>query len=193
MGDVKGKMMRFEKANPDDINELEDLYNDLIDYLEMHINFPGWRKGIYPNKETVLKGIKEDNLFVVREGEHIIGTVILSHKPESAYSKADWKVDIESKDILVVYTFAVHPIYLKQGVGKAMMDLIIEYCKDNSIKAVRLDVYEKNKPAIFLYKKCGFQYIDSVDLGFSEFGLDKFELYQKILASSSEYESRLDK
>ena len=34
----------------------------------------------------------------------------------------------------------------------------------------KLDVYEKNEPAIRLYQKCGFQYIDTVDLGYGKYG-----------------------
>ncbi len=173
--------MKIEKGCLRDIDELEGLYNDLNDYLEAHINFPGWKKGIYPVKETALQGIKEGNLFVARNDKQIMGSVILRHEPEPAYDKADWKTDLEYKDIFVVYTFAVHPLYLKQGVGKAMMDFIIQYSKENNIRAIRLDVYEKNTPAICLYKTYGFQYIDTVDLGYSEYGLDKFQLYQKLL------------
>lgn len=178
---LEGKTMRIEKGCPDDINELEYLYNDLNDYLETHINFPGWKKGIYPVRETAFKSIEEGSLFVVKNDGHIAGSVILRHEPEPAYSKADWKIELEDKDIFVVYTFAVHPLYLKQGVGKVLMDFIIQYSRDMGVKAIRLDVYEKNTPAICLYKKYGFQYIDTVDLGYSEYGLDKFELYQKLL------------
>lgn len=174
-------MMRIEKGSLDDINELECLYNDLNDYLETHTNFPGWRKGIYPVKETAIAGIEEGNLFVMRNDKHILGSVILRHIPESAYSKADWKAELEYEDIFVIYTLAVHPIYLSKGVGKALMDFIIQYSKDLNMKAIRLDVYEKNTPAISLYKRYGFQYIDTIDLGYSAYGLDKFELYQKIL------------
>nr|WP_276207740.1 GNAT family N-acetyltransferase [Lysinibacillus sp. KCTC 33748] len=90
-------------------------------------------------------------------------------------------MDLDYKDILVIYTFAVHPTYLKKGIGKRLMDFIIQYSKEMNIKAIRLDVYEKNKPAIKLYRKYGFEYIDTIDLGYSEYGLDNFELYQKIL------------
>ncbi|MGF7141690.1 ribosomal protein S18 acetylase RimI-like enzyme [Anaerotaenia torta] len=173
--------MRIEKGTISDINELEVLYDDLNDYLERHTNFPGWRKGIYPVRETAMEGIKEDNLFVIKEDGRIIGSVILRQEPEPAYSQANWKINLEYKEIFVIYTFAVHPLYLKQGVGKALMEFIIQYSRDLKLKAIRLDVYEKNTPAISLYKKYGFQYIDTVDLGYSEYGLDKFQLYQKVL------------
>lgn len=174
-------IMKIEKGNLDDLDEIECLYNDTADYLENHINYPGWRKGIYPDRETAVTGIKEDNLFVVKDGKHIIGSFILSHKPEAGYSHVNWKVDLEYRDIFVVYTFAVHPLYSKQGVGKAMLEFMIQYSRDKNMKALRLDVYEKNTPAIALYKKFGFQYITTVDLGYGEFGLDKFEIYQKLL------------
>uniref|UniRef100_UPI003260A5DD GNAT family N-acetyltransferase n=1 Tax=Clostridium sp. NkU-1 TaxID=1095009 RepID=UPI003260A5DD len=150
------KTMRIEKGCLNDIDGLECLYNDLNDYLETHINFPGWKKGIYPVKETALKGIEEGNLFVIKNDKYILGSVILRHEPELAYYRANWKIELDYKDIFVVYTFAVHPLYLKQGIGKAMMDFVIQYSKDKNIKAVRLDVYEKNTPAICLYKKIWF-------------------------------------
>ncbi|WP_337982969.1 GNAT family N-acetyltransferase [Lysinibacillus sp. C5.1] len=98
-----------------------------------------------------------------------------------AYSKVDWKIHLDAEDILVIHTFAVHPAYLKKGIGTKIMDFIIEHSKAMNIKAIRLDVYEKNQPAINLYKKYDFAYIDTVDLGYSEYGLEKFELYQKLL------------
>ena len=48
-------------------------------------------------------------------------------------------------------------------------------------KALRLDVYEKNTPAMRLYEKCGFRYIATVDLGYSNHGLKWFKLYEKLL------------
>ena len=59
--------MRIEKGCLNDIDGLECLYNDLNDYLETHINFPGWKKGVYPVKKTALKGIEEGNLFVAKK------------------------------------------------------------------------------------------------------------------------------
>lgn len=61
------------------------------------------------------------------------------------------------------------------------MEFALEQSREEKIKAIRLDVYEKNTPAISLYRKYGFRYIDTVDLGYGEFGLDNFELYQKLI------------
>ncbi len=49
------------------------------------------------------------------------------------------------------------------------------------MQALRLDVYENNYPAINLYEKFNFKYIDTVDLGLEEYGLKWFKLYEKLL------------
>ena len=48
------------------------------------------------------------------------------------------------------------------------MEFALEQSREEKIKAIRLDVYEKNTPAISLYRKYGFRYIDTVDLGYGE-------------------------
>lgn len=169
----------FEKGTKADIDELEKLYDALNDYLACHTNFPGWIKGVYPVRKTAEDGIEEGTLFVARSGGRIAGTVILRHEPEAGYSQADWHIQLEEAEIFVVYTFAVHPQYRGKGVGKALLEFAVRYSVEQKAKAIRLDVYEHNTPAIGLYKKCGFQYVDTVDLGYSNYGLDRFELYQK--------------
>lgn len=56
----------IEKAKITDVDDLETLYNDLNDYLAINTNYPGWIKGIYPVRETALKGVESNSLFVAR-------------------------------------------------------------------------------------------------------------------------------
>ena len=73
------------------------------------------------------------------------------------------------------------PSFLKMGVGRALMDYSFEQAQQSGIKSIRLDVYENNLPAISLYEKCGFEYIDTVDLGLGNYGLNWFKLYEKVV------------
>ncbi len=171
----------IEKGTLRDADELGRLYDDLNDFLACHTNYPGWKKNVYPTRDDAVEGIEEGNLFVARTEGKIVGTVILRHRPESAYALVNWQSDWDYSNILVIYTFAVHPEYLNKHVGKQIMNFILEYAEEMKMKAIRLDVYQKNIPAIRLYESCGFQYIDTVDLGYSEYGLDLFKLYQCIL------------
>jgi ribosomal protein S18 acetylase RimI-like enzyme len=171
----------IELGKESDIDELEQLYNYTNDYLASTINYPGWLKGVYPVRQNAINGVQHNILYVAKSGGKIIGTVILSHEQEPVYHKVKWKIDVEEANILVIYTFVVHPDFLKIGVGKTLLDFASELGKREQIKTIRLDVYEKNLPAIKLYEKCGFEYIDTVDLGYSEYGLDWFKLYEKLI------------
>jgi len=171
----------IEPSSFADIDELEELYNDLNDYLSATTNYPGWIKGIYPIRENAIAGVKDNNLFVARYNGKIVGSVILDHHPEEAYHGAKWKLDTDYSSIFVIRTFVVHPLFLKIGVGRSLMDFSFELAQKSGMKSIRLDVYEKNIPAILLYEKCGFEYIDTVDLGLGNYGLDWFKLYEKVI------------
>lgn len=171
----------IELGKTTDIDELEQLYNDLNDYLAEGVNYPGWIKGVYPVRQNAVDGIKDGNLYVAKHNGKIAGSVILSHNPEPAYHKAKWQSEFNYSDVLVIHTFVVHPNFMKCGVGKALMDFSAENGIESKAKSVRLDVYEGNIPAIKLYEKCGFKYIDTVDLGLGSYGLDWFKLYEKLI------------
>jgi ribosomal protein S18 acetylase RimI-like enzyme len=173
--------INVELGQTKDIDELEQLYNDLNDYLAEGINYPGWIKGIYPVRQNAIDGINNGNLYVAKYNGKIVGSVILSHKPEPAYYEATWEFESDYSDVFVIYTFVVHPDFLKCGIGKALMDFCAEYAIKSHARSIRLDVYEGNVPAIRLYEKCGFKYIDKVDLGLGEYGLNWFKLYEKLL------------
>ena len=173
--------MQIRKASKKEVGKVEALYDRVNVYLEHHINYPGWKQGVYPAREDAVRGIAEQELFVALQEERIVGTFILRQQPEKGYELAGWKNDLDYSEILVVYTFAVDPQFLHLGIGKKMLGFIFEYAAHKKKKAVRLDVYEKNMPAIRLYENCGFQYIDTVDLGYGMYGLDRFRLYERLL------------
>ena len=171
----------IEQGTKFDIDELAQLYDDLNDYLESGINYQGWKNGVYPIREDAINGVANENLYAAKYSGKIVGSVILCHKPEPAYYKARWGTDADYSDIFVVYTFAVHPAYLKAGIGTNIMNFVTQHSIDEHAKSIRLDVYENNTPAIRLYEKCGFRYVDTVDLGLGDYGLDRFKLYEKLL------------
>lgn len=164
-----------------DIDEIELLYNNINDFLARGVNYTGWKKGIYPIREDAIKGINEGGLYIAKYKDKIVGTVILNHEPENAYYNVKWKSDDNYKEIMVIHTFVVDPNYLRLGIGKKLIDFAYSFAKEKNMKSIRLDVYEKNEPAIRLYEKCGYEYIYTVDLGLSNYGLDFFKLYEKLI------------
>lgn len=179
----KGAFMAvvIEKGTESDIDALSRLYDEVSDFLAGCENGQGWRKGIYPVRQVAEAGVEEGTLFTVKTKGQIVGSVILNHKPETGYDKARWKIDADYGDVFVVHTLAVRPDWQNKGVGSMIMDFAFRHCREEHAKSIRLDVYEKNLPAIRFYEKCGFDYIDMVDLGLGEYGLNAFILFEKLL------------
>lgn len=168
-------------GNEKDIDVLENLYNDLNDYLEATTNFTGWRKGIYPIRQDAIEGVSDSSLFVATQNDTIVGSMILRNHQDSPYSTVTWQAELEDSQVLVIHSFVVSPLYLQHGIGKHMLDYAYDYASITKILALRLDVYEKNYPAIKLYEKCGYFYIGSVSLGLEDIGLNWFKLYEKLI------------
>lgn len=173
--------MTIEKAVPCDADEVGRLYDSLNDSLMATVNYPGWKKGLYPIREDAERAIAEDTLFVLREGGKIAGTVILSHREEKGYAKAPWGIETDPEQVIVVHTLAVHPQFLSRGVGRRLMEFAIAQAKAQRMRAVRLDVNERNVPAIRLYESLGFAYVDTVDLGYGIEQVEWYRLYQLVL------------
>ncbi len=169
---------------PGKMNDLEgiiELYDTLIDALvEAGTNYPCWKKHIYPNKETAFDGIIAETIFIAKDGERIIGTIILNNCQPEAYSKLQWDVSADDSEVLVIHTLAVHPDYLKSGIALELLKFADEYAYNRGCKAIRLDVTVNNVPAIKLYEKCGFTFIGDVDLELNSPGLELFKCYEKL-------------
>lgn len=164
-----------------DIEGMEKLYYSINDYLAQTVNYTGWRRDVYPAREDAEEGIREGCLYVAIVDGSIAGSFILRHRPEPAYDGATWKKELDYNKVYVIYTFVVHPQYMKRGIGLRLLQFAEEIAAREEVASLRLDVYEKNIPAVKLYEKCGYQYIDTVDLGLEQYGLKWFRLYEKLL------------
>lgn len=173
--------MEIRKGTARELDELAALYNAVCDALAAGTNYPGWHRGTYPTREDAERGVAAGELYVAVEQGAIVGTMILRQGQEPGYRTARWGRELTDGEVLTVYTFAVHPGHAGKGVGAAMLAFAERLAAAQGKKALRLDVYEKNTPAMRLYEKCGFRYIATVDLGYSNHGLKWFKLYEKLL------------
>ena len=173
--------MKLVKAEITDIEEISKLYDDVCNYLFEHENYPAWKKGVYPTGDVAEKGVKEDALYIAKDNHKIVGTVILRHEPEEGYKNVEWIAENNYEKIYVIYTLAVHPNYIRLGIGKKLLDFAEEIARKEGCISLRLDVAKGNIPAESLYKKCGYKYVGTTSLGYEEYGLPWFNLYEKIL------------
>ena len=60
-------------------------------------------------------------------------------------------------DTADIMNIVIKKIYRGKGLSKILLEYIINYCKENNIKKINLEVSSKNIIAINLYKKYGFE------------------------------------
>lgn len=171
----------IRRGLPEDLDALENLYGEVCDHMAATVNYTGWKRDIYPARQDAEAGIREGTLFLAEENGRAAGSFILSSRQEAAYAGVKWQAVLEEQDVRTIYTFAVSPQWRGKGVGRAMLARAAQYASEQGAKALRLDVYEKNLPAIRLYESAGFRYVDTVSLGLEDIGLDRFRLYEKLL------------
>ena len=56
-----------------------------------------------------------------------------------------------------ITNIATHPDYRRRGYGRAVVESLIKYAKNNGLDSISLEVRESNKAAIELYSRLGFK------------------------------------
>ncbi len=114
-------------------------------------------------------------------GEKTVGAVTLTHEPEDGYGNGKWLTEDDYRRIYVVHTLAVHPDFLKCGIGTELLVFAERVAREEQCVSIRLDVVKDNIPAERLYQKCGYQWAGTVSLGYEAYGLPWYQLYEKLL------------
>lgn len=169
------------QACENDLDEIEQLFNDLNDYLACHVNYPRWSKGVYPLREHAREAIAKGSFYVAVADGKIAGTASYETYQGDPYREVNWNTDFDVP-VFVIEKLAVHPEFFGCGVGKALLDYSCVIGRQQGKKAVRLDTFEENIPAARLFEKCGFSYCGTVDLGLEEiYGLKWYKVFEKLL------------
>ena len=56
-----------------------------------------------------------------------------------------------------ITNIATHPDFRRMGYGRAVVEALIKYAKNNRLESISLEVRESNKAAIHLYSDLGFK------------------------------------
>lgn len=101
--------------------------------------------------------------------------------------EGDWQVPFDAP-VFVIRILAVHPEFMRNGIGTALLEYATKLGQQQGIQAVRLDVFEENLSAIRLYERCGFICRGTVDLGLEEiYGLKWYKVYEKVIGEKRRY------
>ena len=181
----------LEQARSEDLGEVIALYEAVHDKLESGVNWPRWRRGIYPAPRDARAGLDAGTLYVLREQPArtggravtdgpsrrplpIAATMILNHDQPAAYADIVWVAKTPPERVAAVHTFMVHPAYGRGGYGAMALRAAHALARSRGCLCMRLDTYEGNIPAQSLYEKAGYRNAGRIDLKLTDYGLDEF-------------------
>ena len=172
------KELEFIQAENDDLYEVGMIYSRIHEDLSQTINYPRWPRGIYPTEESAQEAMDKKELYVLKENQTIIGSVILNHDQDLGYENVDWQVAAKEDEVMVVHTLAIDPRLKGKGYAGIMIQKIKYLARQQNCLALRLDLTQGNLPARNLYQKHGFYFTGIADLHRQSAGIDYSEMFE---------------
>ena len=149
----------IRKAVLQDLDKVENGYNELFIYEKEHGAYTVWEQEIYPTKETIIKSLSDNSLYVMDVGGDIPASIIFNQKQPVEYTNINWKNQINEEEVVVIHLLCVKPSKAGMGIGMKMVQFALDNAKKMNAKVVRLDTGSQNKPAVALYTKLGFKLV----------------------------------
>lgn len=173
--------MIIRKAEARDLEAIESIYNKILLKEEEGEVTIGWKRGIYPRRETAEAALKREDMFVIEDDGAFVGAGIINKEQVDVYAKAKWKYSAENSEVMVLHTLVIDPDKSGMGYGKRFVDFYEDFARENGCKYLRMDTNEKNKAARSLYTKLGFNEIDCLPCIFNGLEGVKLILFEKKL------------
>ena len=174
-------MITVRHATMAEYDDVEKFYCELIESMRDTEYKPEWKMGVYPTEQMLKDAIEEQTLYLAHLENDLVGVMMLNHDYEPEYERVKWLTDAKKDEIMAIHTLGVSHTRQRQGIAGQMVLYVIEKCRQDSIKTIRLDVLKKNVPAAKLYTSMGFKFIDSVKIYYEDTGLTDFQLYEFVL------------
>lgn len=167
-------MIIFRKATDNDTDAIANIYMDVHTMEEAGVTATGWKRGIYPVRDTVISSLKRDDMFVLEDDEGVCACGIINKIQVDVYEDAEWENDVPDDEITVLHTLAISPKVWGRGYGKLFVKYYEEYATKTNSPYLRMDTNETNLRARAMYKKLGYKEIGTVPCVFN--GIDGINL-----------------
>ena len=142
---MENKIRRFDKKDAAGVKEL------ILTILTKEYPFD---KSAYSDsdldKVDEVYGGSKDSFFVSDDGGSIAGTVGIKE---------------DDKDSALLRRFFVSPDHRRRGVGSALLNEALEFCRKEGYKKVIFRCTDRMRDAMRLCEKKGFREIESIDMG----------------------------
>ena len=174
------KDLRFRKADKNDIDAIDRIYERTHDAEEAGLTTTGWVRGIYPVREVAEGSVERGDMYVAEltesaygpDGEtpaesRIVATGIINKTQVNVYLDCDWEYKAPDDKVCVLHTLAVDPDARGLGIGPAFVRFYEEIGKYWDCEVLRIDTNARNKKARKMYANLGYIETDIVPTVFN--------------------------
>ena len=148
--------MKVVIAKLEDLNKIKEMYTEIVENMYDN-NIKIWNE-YYPN-EVFKSDIEQGTLYLLKENENILGAFVM-YEHKNLEEDLKWQ-DCNAKSYLL-NRVGVNVQYLRQGIGKKLIEEASKLAQKKGGKYLRLLVSEINTPAINLYLKCSFKKVNGI-------------------------------
>lgn len=149
--------MNIRKAEKADIDAVTEIYDHIHDEEEAGRMTIGWRRGVYPVRETAETAVSLGDLFVLEDDGKILATGRINQHQLPEYADVDWLYKAADSEIWVLHTLAVEPSANGRGYARAFLDFYEKYALERGCHTLRIDTNERNSAARAMYAKHGWR------------------------------------
>lgn len=160
--------MVFRPAAAADLDGVEAIYGHIFDRQEGGVNYNDWQRGVYPTWADAEEALLAGTLYVAEEDGVLGAAANLNHRQLPEYDQIPWTIPADGAAVFVVHTLCVDPAWSGRGVGGAFVRFAEDLGRAKGCKALRLDTFEKNAPAIRLYTSLGYRLSGRMDCLFTD-------------------------
>lgn len=146
----------FRKATINDIDAITSIYDKIHDLDEAGKIHVGWKRGLYPVRQTALDSLNRGDLYVCELDGKVVASAIINETELSAYREVQWHTPAKDNEVLVLHTLVVNPDVSNQGIGHRFVDFYEQLARKGGYKVLRIDTQAQNDWARRMYKSLGF-------------------------------------
>ncbi len=148
-------MLNIEKARPEQMGELLNVYAAARAFMEKTGNPHQWGK-TNPTEETLRRHLVNGDLYVVTKNGRLCGAfaLIFGEDPTYGYIEGSWQSDTPYA--------AIHCV-ASDGTARGVFDACVAYCEAR-YGHLRIDTYKDNRVMQRCIEKHGFSYCGTIYL-----------------------------
>ena len=147
----------IRKAILSDLEAIDAIYNAIHDGEERGLSTVGWKRDIYPTRDTAREAILSEDMFVMEEDGEILASARINKTQVEEYARIGWSHKARDEEVMVLHTLAVAPWASGKGLGTRFVVFYEDYARQNGCPYLRMDTNEKNARARAFYKRLGYE------------------------------------